>query len=47
MTRKRFIKLVMSRKHDRDFANYYARRAMELSNSYREFWRLLTSSDSQ
>jgi hypothetical protein len=42
MTRKRFIKLVMSRKHDRNFANYYAHRAMDLANSYQEFWNLLT-----
>ena len=41
MTRKRFIKLVMSRKHDRNFANYYAHRAMDLANSYQEFWNLL------
>lgn len=42
MTRKRFIKLIMSRRHDRNFANYYANRAMDLANSYQEFWNLLT-----
>lgn len=42
MTRKRFIKLVMARGHDRNFANYFAHRAMDLANSYQEFWDLFT-----
>ena len=41
MTRKRFIKLLMSRGYDRNFANNYVRLVKVLTKSYQKEWDLL------